>query len=124
MEEPVAGVEDEAGERQLQDALDQLAVRARDAGDEDAREPPGGRAGEQRGEPAEVDRVGVGRPPGLAQEREHGRDQERRLDALAQRDHQRAEEGHQRAPGRMGVGFFQQRVEPGGAGVDLPAALD
>ena len=75
------------------DRLHQLAL-ARGDGEHPFRDPPGGDAGGQRGQPADVDvAAGVGAPE-LAEAGEQRAHQQRGLDALAQVDDERGHEGN------------------------------
>ena len=78
------------------------------------RRPPGGEAGDERGDPAPVDRADHLGPVGLAKEGEHGDDDQQRLQPFAKKDGEGAEEGRGGAAlvGRQGaLGLVEQGVD-------------
>ena len=87
----VAHEQQHRGGDEREDALGQLAPRAAERGTDGK---PGDGAGRQCQQPAEMDVRRRLRVAALAHERQERRDEQRDLEALAQRDGQRGEEGH------------------------------
>ncbi len=111
--QPEAHVEQDAGRQQGDEALAQFSCRAAD-GDHVGGHRPGGNAGGQRPDPADVQVAIRLVPTGLAQEGEHGGQHQHRLQSLAQQDEKRAGKGQfgvQTAGRERGLDPVQRRQQ-------------
>ena len=118
---PHADEQQDQCREQRAEALGQLAAGAAD-GQEMGRRPPGAEAGDERRDPAVVHRAHHLGPVGLAQECQHGDDDQQRLEPFAEQDGEGAEKGRggagfARREDALGVG--EQGIERGDALADL-----